>query len=171
MSAWRIGAEASAQSGRRSDMRSREGNRSLDIGTSRGAGEPPKHERLQAVFDQLTKWIPGDTLALYVPGVTVLATGGGPPSVPLLLAMIVVTPLFVLLSAFAAGNKLTKRVWVAAALGALAFIIWSMSVPLSGWQKWSLVANNGAGFAIGAAIAGLLFSYAAEGVLKRLPAV
>ena len=117
--------------------------------------------------DLLTKWIPGDALALYVPAVTVLAGGGGPPSAPLLVAMIVATPLFTIGSAFAVG-RVGRRVWVAALLSGVAFAIWSMSVPLSGWQQWDVVATNSRGFAIGAAVIGILFGYVAEGITLRV---
>src|SRR5581483_7730239 len=40
-------------------------------------GEKPFKE----VFDKLTKWIPSDTLALYAPGVTAIATQTKNPSV------------------------------------------------------------------------------------------
>jgi len=164
MSAWRIGTEAGY-------LRPAAGAAATFNTRAPQPAQPPKKTsaKLQAVFDRLTKWIPGDTLALYAPCITFLATDDATPSVLLLVVMIVATPLFVIGAAFATGGKFTKQVWVSAGLGAVAFAIWSMSVPLSGWQRWPLVANHEAGFAIGAAIAGIFFGYLAEGILKLLP--
>ena len=166
MSAWQIGSEAASPSYSTQEEVRRQ---------HREAG-PRNHQpdtgwqQFKSVFDRLTKWIPGDTLALYVPGVTYLATDGGGPSLAFLVVMALVTPLFVVLAAFATGGAVTRRIWISAGLGMVAFAIWSMSVPLSGWQRWHLVASNEAGFAIGAAIAGILFGYFAEGIVRRLPA-
>ena len=41
-------------------------------------------------------------------------------------------------------------------------------MPFSGWQRWSLVANNQEGVAICAAIAGILFGLFAEGATRRV---
>lgn len=162
MSIWRIGAEAAAPTHGLPYESPLEVTRERGVGSDRRKRQPNKGA--EAVFDRLTKWIPGDTLALYVPFVTFLAT----PSVALLIVMILATPLFVLGAAFATGGKFTKRVWVSAVLGMVAFAIWSVSVPQSGWQRWPVVVANQALFAFGGAILGSLFGYAAEGIVKRL---
>jgi hypothetical protein len=47
-------------------------------------------------------------------------------------------------------------------------LIWSMTVPFSGWRHWTLVADNQEGVAICAAIAGILFGLFAEGATRRV---
>jgi hypothetical protein len=171
MSAWRIGAEAGALASESAGNRAR-----YDEPAFGGPGTPQappstseaSDMAFQAVFDRLAKWIPGDTLLLYVPGVTLISASSGDPSVAFLVVMIIVTPLFVLAAAFAAAGTIAKSVWLAALLGAAAFAIWSMSVPLSGWQKWHVVANNSGAFALTAAVIGILFAYVAEGLSRRL---
>jgi hypothetical protein len=160
MSVWRVGTAAA------------ESATAAPRETTRGASPGPPSTAadtggLQQIFDRLIKWIPGDTLAIYVPAVTALGASNTEPSLVLLIVMVVITPLFAIGAAFAVGD-VTRRVVVAAVLAGLAFAIWSMSVPMSGWQKWDTVANNSAGFAIGAAIAGVLFGYLAEGIMLRV---
>ena len=154
MSTYRIGVEAAEPSGIEESFDGREAEQA----------EGP----FQAVFDRLTKWIPGDTLAIYAPGVTLLSASHAQPSVVFLVIMIVATPLFTLGSAFSTGNPLTPAVWAAAILAAGAFAIWSLSVPINGWQRIGVIADNKGAVAIGAAIVGILFGYFAEGITKRV---
>jgi hypothetical protein len=188
MSAWRIGVESgvapspeeAVRTRRRRSRRSRERDtresaqidRDADVNVDRasaaGGGQ------FAALVDRVVKWIPGDTLALYVPGVTLLAAREDEPepSAGFLLLMILVTPLFVVGAAFAGGRMSLNgwlRVVVSAVLAAVAFMIWSLSVPFGGWQRWDLVADNAGEVAIGAAIAAVLFAFLAEGVVRRLP--
>jgi hypothetical protein len=152
VSAWRIGSEPPQPELR---LRAR-------------AGTTPR-DTTQALVDRLTKWIPGDTLAIYVPGVTALSAGGGSkPSVLFLIVVIACTPCFVLGAAWASGRPIQRQTSVAAALGAVAFVIWSLTVPLSGWQRWRLIAEHKTGVAIGAGIAGILFGQFAEGLTRRV---
>ena len=69
--------------------------------------------------------------------------------------------------AFSTGKPLTRTVWVSSALAAVAFAIWSLSVPMNGWQSITLIATNKGAVAVGAALAGILFGYLAEGITKR----
>lgn len=134
-------------------------NRGPDAET---AGEP-----LTAVFDKLTKWIPGDALAIYTPGVTIIGAFDSEPSVLLLVAMLIATPLLTLGFAFSTGAPLTQAVWLSAVLACVAFAIWSLSVPMNGWQSISFVADNKGLMAVGAAIIGTVFGYFAEGLTRR----
>jgi hypothetical protein len=138
-------------------------------------GEPPAAETDHSgpfldVFDKLTKWIPTETLAVYIPGVTVIGANNSQPSVVFLVVMAVATPLFVLGVAFAAGSAMTRSVWISAGLATAAFAIWSLSVPMNGWQSIDAIAANQGGSAVGGAIAGILFGYLAEGITTRLNA-
>jgi hypothetical protein len=135
--------------------------------TVRERGDGGQSQPFLGVFDKLTKWIPSDTLAIYVPGVTLLGASRVSPSILFLIVMIVVTPLFTLGFAFSTGEPLTRTVWVSAALAAVAFAIWSLSVPMNGWQSITLIATNKGAVAVGAALAGILFGYLAEGITKR----
>lgn len=155
MSSWRIGVEAGAT------------GRGPRLGGVGDGGVTGDEGPFSGVMSRLTKWIPSDTLIVYLPGVTLLAGDTGRPSLIFLILMIVVTPLFVLGAAFATG-KITKRVVVSAVLAAVAFAIWSLPVPLSGWQALSAVKANAGAVAVGAAIAGILFSFLAEGLVRRL---
>jgi hypothetical protein len=131
---------------------------------------PPANTTLQNAIDRLTKWIPGDVLALYVAGVTALAAAqGARPSVALLLCFAVVALLWVPASAVPPHGGVPKRTWIPAGLAAVAFCLWTLSVPFSGWQRWSLVSDNQATVAIAAALLGIFFGFFADGVTKRYP--
>jgi hypothetical protein len=149
------------------------------IGSNPPAPRPPDHrtrvrttsprEGTQEFVGRLTKWIPGDALAIYVTGVSALAAQAhSKPSIVFLIVVAVLTPALVLGGAWANGTPIKLPTWVSAGLAALAFLIWSLTVPFSGWQRWSLVADNQAGVAICAGIAGLLFGLLAEGATRRV---
>jgi hypothetical protein len=154
MSAWQIGSRLPAPRPR--------GVRTRAEPTS------PREETQQFVY-RLTKWIPGDVLAIYVTGVSALAAQAhSKPSIVFLVVATLLTPALVLGGAWATGNPIKSPEWVSAGLAVLAFLIWSLTVPFSGWQRWSLVADNQAGVAICAAIAGILFGLFAEGATRRV---
>jgi hypothetical protein len=75
----------------------------------------------------------------------------------------------VILSAFASTAPMTRRVWISAGLAAGAFAIWSLSVPMNGWQSFHVVAAHKGALAVAGALAGTLFNYFAEGVTTRIP--
>ncbi|HEX8082893.1 MAG TPA: hypothetical protein VF529_01300 [Solirubrobacteraceae bacterium] len=153
MSAWRIGAEVATS----------------DTGPQAfGLDEGTAADDAGAVIDQLTKWIPGDALALYVAAVTAFAAReGAQPSPALLIAFVVLAALFVVGGAFASSGEIQRTVILRTILAAVAFAIWSLSVPFSGWNRWDLIAENQAEVAIGAAVFGVLFGFGAEGFTKR----
>jgi hypothetical protein len=143
MSAWRIGSEQSR-------------------GPVFMAGKD-----IKSYIDRITKWIPGDVLAIYAAGVTVLASGvNAQPDIRWLLIMALATPVIVILSAWASGplqlGHLAKAIL---ALGA--FAIWSITVPFSGWQRWDAIARDPGFTSIVAGLAGLVFGLIAEGVARR----
>jgi hypothetical protein len=119
-------------------------------------------------IDRLTKWIPGDALALYVAAVTAFAASeGARPSPVLLIVFVVLSAGFVLGAAFASTGEIPRATMLPAVLAAAAFTIWTLSVPFSGWHRWDFVSDNQAAVAIIAAIAGVVFGFFAEGLTKR----
>lgn len=154
MSAWQIGSRPPAPRSQRHRLR----------------GEPTgSREETQEFIDRLTKWVPGDALAVYVTGVTALsAQAHSKPSVVFLVVATVLAPVLVLGGAWSNGRPIGPPTWVSAGLAALAFLIWSLTVPFSGWQRWTLIADNQAGVAICAGIAGILFGLFAEGAIRRV---
>jgi uncharacterized membrane protein YjfL (UPF0719 family) len=76
--------------------------------------------------------------------------------------MCIVTPLFVIGVASSSSRIVGKQVLVAAGLPAVALAIWSLSVPLNGWQEIAPIAANKGATAVAAAVAGALFGYFAE---------
>jgi hypothetical protein len=160
VSAWRIGQEAA-------ETTPRAGGHDRDFDRDAGA-TPAEPDGIKERIDRLTKWIPGDTLALYVPGVTALAAASdAKPSVPWLIFMIIVTPLFVAGSAWAAEGKVGRKTWFTAGLAMLAFVIWTLTVPFSGWQRLDVVSDNQEWVALIAAVFGVLFGMLGEGFRKR----
>jgi hypothetical protein len=160
VSVWRIANDATAQAAQAPTRRRR----------TRGSapGQPGASGATREAIETLTRWIPSEILVLYVPAVTALAESSDQPSVALLIAMVIATPLFVLGARFATAEPITRAIWVAAGLAMLSFVIWSVTVPLSGWQRWDVIADNQDAVAIGAAVVGLLFGYFAEGLLRRV---
>src|SRR3954453_17897765 len=103
----------------------------------RRSGGTAAPQDVQAILDRVTKWIPGDALALYAAAVTAFASkSGAQPSVALLVVGIVACGALVLLSAFATSGSIATSAWLPAGLASGAFAIWSLSVPFSGWQRW-----------------------------------
>jgi hypothetical protein len=116
------------------------------------------------IVDTVAKWIPGDVLALYVAGVTLI----GSPNWFWLVVGILLAPAVVVLAAFAnsGGFPPDVRTVVRAGLGFVAMLVWSLTVPVSGWHSWGLVRDNAAAVALAAAAVGLIFGLVAEGVSR-----
>src|SRR5260370_1072800 len=126
-------------------------------------------DRIRDATDKLTKWIPTDTLSLYVPAVTLISPLGTQAITMTLVAFAVFTPLVILAIAFANGPVPIKAV-VSAVLGTTAFLIWSLLVPGSAWEHVGWVSTNETAGGVVAALAGVLFSYLVDGILQRAPA-
>jgi hypothetical protein len=142
MSAWRIGSDRK------------------DIPTFMGTD-------LQTYLDRVTKWIPGDVLAIYAAGVTVLANReGAQPNIHWLAVMALATPAIVLLGGWATG-ALRREHAVRAALAIIAFGIWSVTVPFSGWQQWDVIARDSGFVAVLAGLSGIIFGLFADGAVLR----
>jgi hypothetical protein len=157
MSMWRVGREAV----RIGDPvltpldRSVANTRAADDGTGGPLGD---------IADTVAKWIPGEVLALYVVGVTLI----GAPNWFWLVVGILLAPAVVVLAAFANSGHFPPdaKTGVRAALGFVAMVVWSLTVPASGWRSWSVVRDNPAAVALAAAAVGLIFGLVAEGVSR-----
>lgn len=181
MSVWRIVSEPARverRARRSTDVPAGEADREPTFGgpddhlvtPQRAPAAPPDPSRVfDSFIDKITKWIPGDVLALYVAGVTVLSQPAGDPSLVFLIVMAVVTALVGILSAFAAGVPIGKATSTRIALAVAAFLIWSLTVPSSGWQDLEPVRQNPGLVAVAAGIFGLLFGLLAEGISRKLP--
>lgn len=141
MSAWRIGAGSD------------------DVADAHEAGST-----LKRYIDKITMWIPGDVLVIYVAGVTALLTQSNEPNVVWLVVMAVVTLVYVPIAAWVGRKQITGAVWSRAFLAVVAFLIWSLTVPGSGWHELEAVAKNPGWVALIATLAGLFFGVLAERV-------
>src|SRR5690242_13069008 len=98
MSAWQIGANPPAPKPGGSGLR------------DETAGP---HQGTQEFVDRLTKWIPGDAIAIYVTGVTALAARAhSKPSIVFLVAVAILTPALVLGGAWSKGTPIKLPTWV-----------------------------------------------------------
>jgi hypothetical protein len=120
---------------------------------------------LSEYTDRILKWIPGDVLALYATGVTTI----GKPSWWWLIVAIVLSPALVLLVPFTSSGHLdlSRPVTTNAALGLVATLLWTLTIPNSGWQNIAGVSKNASTVALVVAVVGLLFSAVAEGFSQR----
>jgi hypothetical protein len=170
MSAWRIGAEVPvgpvvprSQTG--GTAHAPTGGTPAGGGGAPGPGGP---DGPQTTIDKIVKWIPGDALALYAAAVTAFAAkSGARPSVVLLIVFVALAGVLVPLSTFASSGTIPARTLLPAVLAAVAFLIWSLTMPFSGWQRWDFVHDHQAEVAVVAAVVALLFGLVAEGLTKR----
>ena len=139
MSAWQIGA-----------------------GTDHVAGVRETDDKLKRYIDKITVWIPGDVVVIYVAGVTALLSQSTQPNVVWLVVMAIVTLVYVPIAAWVARKQITGAVWGRALLAVVAFLIWSLTVPRSGWHELEAVAKNPGWVALIAAVVGLFFGLLAE---------
>lgn len=130
-------------------------------------GNDDAKRQLAGYIDRVVRWIPADVVAFYALVVTALRQGSTSPNVPWLMIFAIGTPLIVILGAFSLGRPLLWSDLCDAALSLPAFLIWSISIPESGWWKWSAVSNNPAVAAVAAGLCGLVFSLLAQGIEKR----
>jgi hypothetical protein len=157
MSMWRIGRE----SVRVADPVMTPLDRSVSFARAASdSGSGP----LGDIADTVAKWIPGEVLALYTAGVTMI----GHPNWFWLAIGVILAPVVVVLGAFANSGKLPSdpRIQARAGLALVAMLLWSLVVPASGWWEWGLVGNNPAAVALAGAALGLVFGLVAEGVSR-----
>jgi hypothetical protein len=118
---------------------------------------------LKTFVDRVVQWIPADVIAIYGLGITALkAQDNDPnPSVLWLVLAGVLAFIVVMLGAVSRG-RVQRRDWALAVLAVIAFAIWSLAVPDSGWYDIDWVVDNPGWVAIIAAVAGILFGAAAD---------
>jgi hypothetical protein len=124
-----------------------------------GTGGP-----LGDIADTVAKWIPGEVLALYVAGVTMIGT----PNVFWLVIGILLAPLVVVLAAYANSGKLPadERIQGRAGLALIAMLLWTLVVPNSGWWAWDVIGDNPEAVALAGGALGLVFGLVAEGTAR-----
>jgi hypothetical protein len=144
------------------------GSRSGPIGRKGSARKIPANANpgeFLEVVNRLTKWIPAESLAIYVPGVTFLHSGGGATDKPklwFLVATAVLSPVFTWLTVLRSDQRVGVETCLACALAFIAFLIWSFSVPFNGWQEFRVIAENSGAVAVVSAMAGMLFGQIAD---------
>src|SRR5262245_30767275 len=92
-------------------------------------GDKPATE----IVGRMVRWIPGDIVVLFAAAISWVSAEPAKPSMGLLILFIAATPVVVILGAFA-SRAVAGFDFVKAVLAAIAFTIWSLSVPRSGWH-------------------------------------
>jgi hypothetical protein len=125
-------------------------------GTEGLAGGP---NDIKAFVDRVVQWIPADVVAIYTVGITTLRTQNPDPNPSLLWLGIagVLSFALVLLAAQRTRKQVVKRDLLLALMAVVAFAIWSLAIPDSGWYRWSVVVDNPGWVALIAGLGGLLF--------------
>jgi hypothetical protein len=128
-------------------------------------GDKPASE----IVGRMVRWIPGDIVVLFAAAINWVSAEPEKPSMKLLILFIAATPIIVVLAAFA-SRAVARFDFVKAALAAIAFTIWSLSVPRSGWHELELVAQNPGWVTLVSALGGLAFALFASGIERRFGA-
>jgi hypothetical protein len=134
------------------------------IGHGRTVGKVRSGGPLDEFIDVVVKWIPGEIVAFYAAGITMLSDGSDKVASPnrgLWLGALAATVALALLSSKKAG-KSHRQAAILAALAAAAFLIWSAAMPFSGWQSIAWFSTRTRGLAVGAALVGIVFAKVAE---------
>ncbi len=151
MTAWRLGEDASAR-----DVRALVGDDKTAL----------------SFVGKLIEWIPADVVALYAALITAFKTDPAEAEAKYLIAAGVILALVAVpLGAWAGRKKLddpkrwlTKLVKKRTALAPIAFLIWSPTVPDSGWQDIPWINNNPAVTTAICAVLAFLFASVAIGL-------
>jgi hypothetical protein len=94
---------------------------------------------------KIAKWIPAEIVTLYGAGVTAMQPAADAAdktpviSVELWVVALVGTAVLIFAAAMSAGQK---NGLLRAALGMVAFVIWSATIPHSAWEKLSFFTTN-----------------------------
>lgn len=131
--------------------------------------------QLKDFAGKVLQWIPGEVIAFYGAITTIIVQNekesiGNLGSILLTAAGVLLSAAFVLLAAFSNTSEkgwLTKRVKLRSGLAAIAFVIWSLTIPSSGWNQIDWIAKHPAPTAAIAGLLGLVFSLFATGADKH----
>jgi hypothetical protein len=153
MTAWRLGVDASAREAR--VLRNDEKDALSFVG-------------------KLIEWIPADVVALYAALITALKADPADAKAKYLIgAGVLLTLVAVPLGAWSARSTVADKKWWTklvkkqTALAPIAFLIWSPTVPDSGWQDIKWISDNpGVTTAICAVLA-FLFALFAKGIAEK----
>jgi membrane associated rhomboid family serine protease len=107
-----------------------------------------------------------DIVVLFAAAISWVSAEPAHPSVVLLVVLVIATPTVVLLAVFAKQDFVAFD-FVKAALATLAFVIWSLSVPRSGWQQWHVVSEHPGWVAAASSLGGLMFGLLASGIERK----
>lgn len=138
---------------------------------------PPKRAIVEADDSDLAKfvgrvlkWIPADLAVLYTAFIKALVDSPkDDPNIWLTVIFTLLAPITLVLLALNSTNGARGKVLaVRAVLSVPAFVIWSLTVPNSGWDQIERIANHPAWVAGLAGLAGFLFSQIAELIENRL---
>ena len=150
MTAWRLGEDARRQQ----DVRALDG----DDGSA------------LSFVGRVIEWIPADVVVLFAAAITAFQAEPTDGSAKVLIVGgVILAVVAVIGGAFAQGGPITKRVGLRAALAPIAFLIWSPSVPGSGWQDIDWIAEHPELTVLACAVAAFVFALIAQGAEKRLP--
>ena len=133
--------------------------------------DPKPGNSLVDIVGRVVKFIPGDVVVIFSAGIALYLANEDQPGKWLIPVGLIVAPLFVFAGAFsAAGGKtgwLTKLVRFRIVAAAIAFFIWSFTVPATPWNQWDFIEDNDIITIIAAAILGGLFSLFADGFERK----
>jgi hypothetical protein len=121
----------------------------------------------------ILEWIPAEVVVAYGALLTLLVQKGsgsaGTVAIALTVAGFPLAAVFVVASAWANTKDRwwTSRVRVRAGLAAGGFVIWSLTVPSSGWTEIRWISENPAPTAALAGLAGVVYSLFATGADRR----
>jgi hypothetical protein len=142
-------------------------------------GQKPTPDEAQSTMTDLAgkvlSWIPGEVVVLYGALITLFVgtsadSPGDAASIILTVLGVIFASGFVVLAAWSSTSDsewLTKRIKGRAFLAGVAFVIWSLTVPDSGWQEIKWIAEHPAQTAGIAGVFGLIFSLIATGADNR----
>ena len=138
--------------------------------------EPPaQNPTMSDLAGKVLAWIPGEVVVIYGALITLFVgsdseTLGASGSIILTLLGFVLAGGLVVLAAWSSTSGpgwMTQRIKGRAALACAAFVIWSLTVPDSGWQEIDWIADHPAETAALAGVIGLIFSLIATGADNR----
>lgn len=124
---------------------------------------------------KVLQWIPGELVVFYGALTTIIVqnesdTAADTGMVLLTVAAVLLAPAIVALGTFSNTSEpgwFTRRVALRCGLATIAFAIWSLTIPNSGWNHIDWIADNPAPTAAIAGFLGLLFSMFATGADKH----